>query len=160
MRKILLSDGIHETMVDDGDFEMLMRWSWLYADGYAFRMVKGRNSYRRRYMHREIVGHTEHGVIIDHIDRDRLNNQRSNYRFATRSQSQANTDKYVSGLSCKYKGVNLHKPTKRWLARITVNRQYKHLGLFDTPEEAARAYDAAAWEAWKEFAKLNFPREV
>lgn len=57
-----------------------------------------------------------------------------------------------------YKGVSFHKLTGRWSAQIGVNRRLHYLGLFDTPEQAAYAYDAAAKEHHGEFARLNFPR--
>jgi hypothetical protein len=44
----------------------------------------------------------------------------------------------------------------RWQARITIDRKQHHIGTFDTPEEAARAYDARALEAFGSFAVLNF----
>jgi hypothetical protein len=43
-----------------------------------------------------------------------------------------------------------------WTAEISVNGKYEYLGLFQTPEQAALAYDDAALKAWGEFAYLNF----
>jgi len=60
-----------------------------------------------------------------------------------------------------YKGVNwTGTKTHRWQARIMRNGKRVFLGNFDTPEEAARAYDAAASELFGEHARLNFPDET
>jgi len=53
-----------------------------------------------------------------------------------------------------YKGVTLHRKGK-WKAKIQFNKKGIYLGLYDTPEEAAIAYNKAAKEYFGEFAKLN-----
>ena len=57
-----------------------------------------------------------------------------------------------------YRGVK--QIGKRWAAQIHAPGMRSHLGMFGTPQEAARAYDKAAWEAYGEKAILNFPREI
>ncbi len=54
-----------------------------------------------------------------------------------------------------YRGVK--KSRKRWSADIHTGGQYLHLGMFDAPEEAAKAYDKAALEVFGARALLNFP---
>lgn len=48
----------------------------------------------------------------------------------------------------------------RWTASIVHGYKQRHLGTFQTAEDAARAYDAKAVELFGEFAWLNFPGEA
>lgn len=56
-----------------------------------------------------------------------------------------------------FKGAYLHKPSGKWVAQISPNGQRKHLGTFSTAEDAAKAYDAAAFAEWGSGCYLNFP---
>lgn len=56
-----------------------------------------------------------------------------------------------------YKGVSYFKRTGKWKAQITITGKTKALGYFHTAEDAARAYDAAAYETRGEGCYLNFP---
>lgn len=58
-----------------------------------------------------------------------------------------------------FKGVSFCKQTGRWVAQIKISLP-RHLGRFPTPEEAARAYDRAAYAAWGSDCYLNFPADV
>jgi hypothetical protein len=46
----------------------------------------------------------------------------------------------------EFKGVRAFH--NKWRASVTVDGEHRHLGTYSTPEEAARAYDRAAIEAW------------
>ncbi len=60
-----------------------------------------------------------------------------------------------------FKGVNqVGGRISRWQARIMREGKRAFLGNFDTAEEAARAYDAAARELFGEHAWLNFPGQA
>ncbi|MBB5664741.1 hypothetical protein GGE68_002938 [Rhizobium leguminosarum] len=59
-----------------------------------------------------------------------------------------------------YKGVSFHKSTGKWAARLRINGDYGHIGLFADPRNAALAYDNAAVAAWGVGnCYLNFPED-
>jgi hypothetical protein len=91
------------------------------------------------------------GERVDHRDGDGLNCRRQNLRHVTNSLNQAN--KHHVWSASKFKGVT--KRATRWRAYITVDGKFRSLGSHATAEEAARAYDKAAREAFGEFACTN-----
>lgn len=93
------------------------------------------------------------GTIVDHANRNGLDNRRGNLRLCTDSQNHANSPKQKNNTS-GYKGVSRAR-SGRWVANVTVDKVQRYLGTFTDPWGAAEAYNEAALEAWGEFAYLN-----
>lgn len=93
---------------------------------------------------------------LDHKNRDARDNRICNLRIADPRQNSANrgpSSRSKSGL----KGVSIRPGrTPRWVSTIQVDGVAKHLGTFDTADAAATAFDAAALDAYGEFAYQNF----
>jgi hypothetical protein len=144
MKEIPLTKGA-VALVDDADYEHLMQWSWCFDNGYAMRGFLNDNRKQvHRYMHHELMPDIEFGVrVVDHQDRNKLNNQRHNLRYVTQKQNTMNrSPARANGLV----GVRFiaRNPANPYHAYISVNRKQKHLGYFPTEIEAAVAYNTAA----------------
>ena len=162
MREIPLSHGL-VAIIDDEDYTLVSQYKWNTHPGgrtsYAARKLWVYGRQTEQYMHTLITK----WKMVDHIDGDGLNNRRVNIRPATYTQNNRNRRKML-GTSSQYKGVTWNKPLKlttsftcRWRARIMVDGQMYHLGMFNSEIDAALAYDAAAREHFGEYAWLNFP---
>jgi len=77
---------------------------------------------------------------IDHIDGNRNNNRIINLREATRSENLQNISTCRSDNKCGVLGVGFIKATNKYRAKIKYQGKQKHLGCFDTAEQAHRAY--------------------
>ena len=95
---------------------------------------------------------------IDHINNDRADNRIENLREATHAQNGRNKSSHKDSTS-RYLGVSWNKNANKWQADIRVDGKNYYLGLFVVAEDAARAYDAAAYEHFGIYANLNFPEE-
>jgi hypothetical protein len=148
------------TLIDDADFELVSRHSWS-----AFPV---RQQAERYYAQTKIEGRTVRlhrflvkpppGLTVDHFNGDGLDNQRVNLRIASHSQNNANKSA-VTG-SVGFRGVWERRGWFRAVISDFPARRKRYLGTYDTPEEAARAYDRAARARFGPFARLNFPDAI
>jgi len=147
MKEIKLTNGT-VMQVDDEDYEWGMKSKWTNVSGYAKSGIAGRTM----TFHREIMD-VKKGEQIDHVDGNRLNNQKANLRVVTQQQNSQNKKLHKNNTT-GYKGV--HPFREKFRACIAINGKTIHLGLYHSAVEAAEAYDAKAKELYGEFAKLNF----
>lgn len=144
-KMIELTQG-YRAIVDADDYDELAKYKWHYAHGYAVRTA----SPKEIRMHRVVINAPE-GKEVDHINRNRLDNRKTNLRLATRSQNQANRALLRNNTS-GYKGVNYIRATGKWAARIKVNGRVTHLGTFINKEDAYEAFKKKALAIHKEYA--------
>lgn len=141
-------------LVDDKDYEEVMKYKWRkyvnqstvnFAKEYATTMVERSVT----LMHILLIGKKD-GMVIDHINGNGLDNQRSNLRFATHAQNAQNRRMITEGHTSQYRGVRIgHKGT--WKATIGG----EHIGVYQTEIDAAKAYDKRAIELYGPLAFTN-----
>jgi HNH endonuclease len=162
MKQLFLSQG-QVALVDDEDHERFKVFRWFYrperrgAQGYAVRNSTTDGRRRQEYLHRAIM-RPEPGYEVIFLDGNRLNCQRSNLRVGTGTDARRH-HRRRRDCSAPYKGVSWCAEVSRWKAGIRVDGKLIHLGLHETAEGAARAYDRAAKHFHGEFAVLNFNEE-
>jgi len=155
-RRIRLTEGKF-TIVDPQDFYWLNNFDWCakeYHGGFHAVRFNNHGDTMILSMHRQIMNQPL-GLLVDHRNRDGLDNRRDNLRLATRSQNNCNTTKRKN-TSSRFVGVSFDKRKQRWVAYINYNGKRIFLGYFDSEIEAAKAYDEAAKKYHAEFARLNF----
>ena len=183
MREIKLSRG-YVTYVDADDFAWLMEYTWHTrkkdnesgrerlrerveaATTFRVDLPNGMYAFCPITMHRLIM-EAKPDQMVDHIDGDPLNNQRSNLRFVTNQQNAWNARgaksfmgkpttsrfKGVFKKTCKYKGEPRYE---YYVGRIRLNDKDVTLYHGKDEIEAACRYDMAAQRHFGEYARLNF----
>jgi len=153
MKSITLRNG-EQTIVDDDDYEYLSQFKWRLDNyGYARRGRRINKKYSLIYIHR-LVNKTPEGFMTDHINRDKLDNRKTNLRSVSNSINQYNTalrPLNTSGL----KRLFWNKNSKRWIARIRRNngsvRKILYQECFKDKDQAIDALLAAE--------KIHLPEE-
>ena len=136
MKEILLTQG-KVAVVDDVDYEQLSRYKWQF-DRYAYRTIVLDNGKKRSIrMHRAIMQPPK-GLVVDHINGDKLDNRRSNLRVVEYSVNSINRHcGKRPNSSSKYHGVFWDNSKQKWRA----SSRNKVIGRYETQEQAAQAYD-------------------
>jgi hypothetical protein len=101
-------------------------------------------------LHRFILGEPEEGYVVDHINRDGLDNRVCNLRFATFSQNNMNKGIARNNTSgCT--GVDWSRSVGKWRARIKLKRKTIELGYFTEKKDAIKARKQAEIKYFGEF---------
>ena len=149
---LFLTQG-QKTIIDREDLERVLDYRW-HAEKdkgtfYARNGTAGK-------LHRFLMDYRF--KEIDHIDRDGLNNRKSNLRNAVDKQG-LNQNSRNCGIrrdnTTGFKGVHFYKRKQKFSAQIVVNGKKIHLGYFDTAEEAHAVYCTAANELHGAFARCE-----
>jgi len=154
MKKIALSGKYGNgkfTMVDDEDAARLEEMGVslsLTSRGYVQFYHNGKTW----GLHRFLI-QPQKGLVVDHIDRNKLNNCKANLRNCTRSENLANLAPYRG--KSRFKGVSFSKTSKKWQAYIGHKGKLLHLGYFEKETDAALAYNEKAKELFGQYAFLN-----
>lgn len=91
------------------------------------------------------------GKRFDHVNRNPLDNRKSNLRAANYTENARNYSKQKNNTS-GFSGVSWDKQCSKWVAYIVIDKKRKKLGRFVDKEDAIRARLEAEKEHYGEFA--------
>ena len=149
--KIIYATNGDEIKVSDCDFLFLCGYNWSRNKTRGYYCCNNREIWNSQQIHGKRVHwfisqlmnlKIPKGYTIDHIDRDKSNNQRENLRIASAKLQAYNKNEYTSNKS-GYSGVHFSEKDKKWVAQLGLKGTRKHLGYFNTKEEASKAYQKA-----------------
>lgn len=148
---------------DTGQFFWKKEAGTITGHGYRYIRVNGKMMLAHRMAWLMAYGEDPEGLLIDHINGDRLDNRIENLRVATYSQNSANAKRHSrnkSGLKGASEVVKRGKKTGRWQSSITYQRRQMNLGYFGSKDDAHAAYVAAAEKLQGEFANDGLVKEL
>ena len=127
-----------------------MRW-YIHPRLYVFSVVYNGKSKKTIRLHRFLLGLENNKFLVDHKNRNPLDNRRCNLRICSYSENNRNVSAWGKS---KYLGVSI--ADGKFVVGIKHNGKRQHIGTFANEMEAAMAYDKMAIVLHGEFANLNF----
>lgn len=117
--------------IDKEDYYEVRKYAWkISTSGYVTRSTEPRNLHR-------LIFPVHKNQIIDHINRNRLDNTKKNLRIITKSQNGINSDrKKIS--STGFRGVYWDKRSKKYISSISVQHKPMHQEYFTDLKQAVR----------------------
>ena len=162
--------GDHAENTQDGnvmlvsyhDLEFVLKYKWyLTRAGYpgTYGTVDGLAKFSRPLsLHQFLYPNIPYGYVVDHINRNRLDNRRDNLRICTAVQNSYNKSKPKNS-NKRFKGVTQvgGKKNPTYTASISKNGIKHEIKDIKSEEEAAKMYDIMAEDLFGEYAAKNFP---
>ena len=137
------------TQVSDEDYAIVSKYKWHARAGRNTNYVQGRVEGRLVRLHKFLLGFKE-GFVIDHKDRDGLNNTRENLHFVSNGQNAQNSR--LRGGTSEFRGVSWNTAVRKWHVKCGG----EHFGYFDDEDMAGSQYDRAVLQKYGQKASTNF----
>ena len=131
----LLLDGKYshiKTEIDEEDLQLVLRYK-LYGKPANGKLYVYAYKDSVLYYLARVLMNAPASMLVDHIDRDPLNNKKSNLRIATVLENNNNIDRSGQGVQKTRYGT--------YRVRLSCNGVRHHLGTYKTEELAKRIYD-------------------
>lgn len=146
-----------DVIVDINVVDKIKLYTWFTKKSsnntyYVYASITFNKKQSKISLHRFLID-AKVGEIVDHKNRNTLDNRIINLRKCSKSDNNRNAKKNIRG-NCRYKGVT-KRPSGKYGCYISFNNKTICLGTFNTEEEAALIYNKKAKEFFGEFANLN-----
>ncbi len=152
-----LANGKGEAICDAEFMKEVNKRSWRYTpNGYASASINNKQIFMHRFLFFIEFGNINNGFVIDHVNRNKLDNRIINLRQATYAENSRNNNRKTG----KFKGVWFDKKRNKYEASIKANGKTLHLHSSTNEKDCAIIYDIAALYYYGEFANLNFPHKI
>lgn len=149
--------GHKKALIDKKDIPLVKNYTWCVKEhrGHFYVQTTILKPKRKNItLHRLLMGFPKD--MIDHANRNSLDNRRSNLRTCTNIQNLQNRPGKKNS-SSQFKGVHWVKRDSVWAVNLKVNKTNFYLGQFVDEVKAAIVYDRWASIFHKDFAYFNFP---
>lgn len=138
----LQSEEIGRVIIDKDDIDKVKDFKWHLSHGYARNNEIG-------FLHRLIMNCPQ-DMVVDHINHNPLDNRKSNLRICTQQENMLNQSVRKDNTS-GHKGICWNKEKNKWQSSIYINGKKKHLGYFNTKEEAIKVRQEAEIKYFSEY---------
>lgn len=140
-----------EFYFDKEDFDLVKQYCWDVDKSTGYVKTIDKTTKKKLYLHRLVMNcHNGDGKIIDHINRSKVDNKRSNLRVVNDIQNAINKGIKSNNTSGTI-GVSFNNNHNKWESYITVNKVRKNLGLFENINDAILARKKAEEKYFGEY---------
>lgn len=137
--EIYIKDKV--VLIDTEDLDKIKNNIW-HINNHGYACYKRKST----VMLHSVVFTKIKGMDIDHINKNSLDNRKSNLRVVTHQENMRNMKKSKANTS-GHTGVYLH-PCGKWMPAIRHNGKSIHLGLYSMIEDAIKARKEAEIKYW------------
>lgn len=142
-------DDGEEFYFDKEDFELICNYRWYKTKGYI--KSTDNSSGASIAMHRLVLKNLSESDVVDHINRNPLDNRKQNLRICSQADNAKNRGTYKNNCS-GHAGVFFDKKSNKWIAYINCDKKRRRLGSYESIEDAIRVREEAEKNYFKEYA--------
>ena len=147
-------------VVSEIDYKIVSKYAWYQnKEGYTLTSINTVPILMHQFIIRQYIFDIPKNTIVDHINKNRLDNRRDNLRLSVIRLNNQNKRLHKNKKSSTYKGVFYNKKQKKYHTIIGIDYENIYLGRYNTENEAAEVIDMYIVHNNYEHMSLNFPEK-